>query len=124
MGYTANLCGLMEKRGVSSYKLAKDVGVHVSTVTNWKDGKEVKAENLTALCTYFGCSLDYLAGKMEETKKAPTQKGERFDENTELSDVYFSLAKDLQEAQIDPVDVRNFAEIIKRNMKKLEEDHE
>ena len=61
---------------------------------------------------------------MEETKKAPTQKGERFDENTELSDVYFSLAKDLQDAKIDPEDVRKIADIIKRNMKKLEEDHE
>ena len=45
MGYTANLCGLMEKRGVSSYKLAKDVGVHVSTVTNWKDGANPKIEH-------------------------------------------------------------------------------
>lgn len=86
---------LMDERKLSNSKLAREVGVHTSTVSNWLDGKEVKAENLTALCTYFGCSLDYLAGKMEETKKAPTQKGERFDENTELSDVYFSLAKDL-----------------------------
>lgn len=115
---------LMDERKLSNSKLAREVGVHTSTVSNWLDGKEVKAENLTALCTYFGCSLDYLAGKMEETKKAPTQKGERFDENTELSDVYFSLAKDLQDAKIDPEDVRKIADIIKRNMKKLEEDHE
>lgn len=70
---------LMDERKLSNSKLAREVGVHTSTVSNWLDGKEVKAENLTALCTYFGCSLDYLAGKMEETKKAPdlTEKDRR-----------------------------------------------
>lgn len=68
---------LMDERKLSNSKLAREVGVHTSTVSNWLDGKEVKAENLTALCTYFGCSLDYLAGKMEEAKKAPTPKSER-----------------------------------------------
>lgn len=67
---------LMDERKLSNSKLAREVGVHTSTVSNWLDGKEVKAENLTALCTYFGCSLDYLAGKMEETKKEPTPEGE------------------------------------------------
>lgn len=68
---------LMDERKLSNSKLAREVGVHTSTVSNWLDGKEVKAENLTALCTYFGCSLDYLAGKVEEAKKAPTPKSER-----------------------------------------------
>lgn len=67
---------LMDERNLSNSKLAREVGVHTSTVSNWLDGKEVKAENLAALCAYFNCSLDYLAGKMEETKKAPTD-GER-----------------------------------------------
>lgn len=60
MGYTANLCGLMEKRGVSSYKLAKNVGVHVSTVTNWKDGANPKIEHLKLVADYFGVTVDEL----------------------------------------------------------------
>lgn len=35
-----------------------------------------------------------------------------------LSDIYFSLAKDLQDAKIDPDDIRNFAKIIAKNMRK------
>ena len=41
MSYATNLCDLMQSRGISSYKLAKEVGVHVSTVTNWKDGRKL-----------------------------------------------------------------------------------
>ena len=80
---------LMDERKLSNSKLAREVGVHTSTVSNWLDGKEVKAENLTALCTYFGCSLDYLAGKMEETKKAPTQDGERGIDEQNLKVAFF-----------------------------------
>lgn len=68
---------LMDDRKLSNSKLAREIGVHTSTVSNWLDGKEVKAENLAALCSYFECSLDYLAGTTEETKKAPTEEGER-----------------------------------------------
>ena len=68
---------LMDDRKLSNSKLAREIGVHTSTVSNWLDGKEVKAENLSALCSYFECSLDYLAGTTEETKKAPTTDGER-----------------------------------------------
>jgi len=92
---------LMDERKLSNSKLAREVGVHTSTVSNWLDGKEVKAENLTALCTYFGCSLDYLAGKMEETKKAPTPEGER----PVLEGTYFRLAKGAQELGLDDDDV-------------------
>lgn len=60
MGYKANLCGLMKKRGISSYKLAKDVGVHVSTVTNWRDGANPKIEHLKLVADYFGVTVDEL----------------------------------------------------------------
>ena len=60
MGYSTNLCDLMEKNGVSSYKLAKDIGVHTSTVTNWRDGKFPKVEHLQAVAAYFGTTVDRL----------------------------------------------------------------
>lgn len=77
MNIAQNLKLLMEKRGLSNSRLAREIHVHTSTVSNWLDGKEVKAENLTALCEYFGCSLDYLAGSTTATKKAPAETGER-----------------------------------------------
>ena len=60
MGYKTNLCGLMEKRGISSYKLAKGIGVHVSTVTNWRDGANPKIEHLKLVANYFGVTVDEL----------------------------------------------------------------
>lgn len=60
MSYATNLCELMQKSGVSSYKLAKDIGVHTSTVTNWKEGKVPKVEHLQAVATYFGTTVDSL----------------------------------------------------------------
>jgi transcriptional regulator with XRE-family HTH domain len=60
VGFAQNLCDLMRKRGVGSYKLAKDIGVHTSTVSNWRDGTEPKLEHLTRLAKYFGVPIEEL----------------------------------------------------------------
>lgn len=106
---------LMDERKLSNSKLAREVGVHTSTVSNWLDGKEVKAENLTALCTYFDCSLDYLAGKMEETKKAPTQEGER---EVSDGDLMFGLWGDSDDVdEEDLADVKRYAAFVRERKK-------
>lgn len=60
MGFTKNLCELMKNQGVSSYKMAKEVGVHVSTVTNWRDGASPKNEHLPIIARVLGVTLDDL----------------------------------------------------------------
>lgn len=60
MGFAENLCDLMQKNGVGSYKLAKEIGVHTSTVSNWRDGTEPKLEHLARLAKYFGVSISDL----------------------------------------------------------------
>lgn len=102
---------LMDERNLSNSKLAREVGVHTSTVSNWLDGKEVKAENLTALCTYFNCSLDYLAGKMEETKKAPTDESERTVSDDDIKFALFGGDGDITDAMFD--EVKRFAQMVK-----------
>lgn len=62
MNIAQSLKALMSERKLSNSKLAREIHVHTSTVGNWLDGKDVKAENLETLCEYFGCSLDYLVG--------------------------------------------------------------
>lgn len=76
MNIALKLQELLKSRGISRSKLAKDIGVHTSTVSNWIDGKDVKSENLAALCSYFGCSLDYLTDTTAELEKAPTPESE------------------------------------------------
>lgn len=70
MDIAQKLSELMASRQMSRGALARALGVHTSTVTNWLSGKAVKSETLPAICDVFGCSIDYLLGS--ETKKEPT----------------------------------------------------
>ena len=76
MNIAQRLRNLMESQKLSNSKLARELGVHTSSVSRWLEGKDVSTENLELLCKYFNCSLDYLADATD-TKKAPTQEGER-----------------------------------------------
>ena len=60
MGYAANLCELMNRQGVSSCKLAKGIGVHTTTITNWKGGTAPTVEHLKLVADYFGVTVDAL----------------------------------------------------------------
>ena len=100
MNIAQNLKKLMDNRGLSNSRLAREIHVHTSTISNWLEGKEVKAENLTALCEYFGCSLDYLAGTT--TEKAPTQEGERDIDDRKIKAAFLGgLADGLSDEEID-----------------------
>ena len=57
---------LMDERKLSNSKLAREVGVHVSTVTNWKDGANPKIEHLKLVADYFGVTVDYLLADQKE----------------------------------------------------------
>lgn len=96
MNIAQSLKKLMDDHSLSNSKLAREIHVHTSTVGNWLDGKDVKAENLETLCTYFGCSLDYLAGT-EEPKKAPTPEGEREITFDDFTYAFYEESKDLPE---------------------------
>jgi len=112
MNIAQNLKKLMDNRGLSNSRLAREIHVHTSTISNWLEGKEVKAENLTALCEYFGCSLDYLAGTT--TEKAPTQEGER---KVSDDDIKFALwgTREIDDDVLDRV--RQFAKFAQENEK-------
>lgn len=60
MSFSLNLCELMNRNGVSSYRLAKKIGVHVSTVSNWKNGIAPKVDHLKLVADFFGVTVDEL----------------------------------------------------------------
>lgn len=60
MEFSKKLCDLMQKRNISSYKLAKAIGVHVSTVSNWRAGKDLRIDHLQRVADYFGVTVDEL----------------------------------------------------------------
>lgn len=66
MGFTANLSHFMEYHNVSMYRLAKEIGVHQTTVKKWLDGEsEPKIAILEKIVGFFGISYDELLGDVE-----------------------------------------------------------
>ena len=51
--FSCNLRRLIAEKRISSCKLAKSVGVHVSTVTNWLNGSNPRLEHLRSLSLFF-----------------------------------------------------------------------
>ncbi|MCB5853734.1 helix-turn-helix transcriptional regulator [Flavonifractor plautii] len=105
---------LCEEKGVSGYRMCKDVGIQPSIMTDLKMGRRasMKVETAQKVADYFGVTVGYLLGEGKE--KAPTQEGEReitFDdftyamqnESKELTEmdkqILLSMAKQLNDAR-------------------------
>lgn len=99
---------LLEKTSTSRSKLARSIGVHTTTITNWLDGKEPKLENVTDLARFFNVTTDYLAGTSDSPLPPDASQAQ------ELDYVYFSLAKEMQSEGIHPDDIQYFIELQKR----------
>ena len=66
---------LLQKYGVSAYKVSKATGVTQSTLSDWKRGRSTpKSENMKKLADYFGVSIDYLMTGKESEPKEPQLK--------------------------------------------------
>lgn len=51
--------GLVEARGVSVYKVAKDTGLKTSMFSNWKAGRYTpKVDKIKRIAEYFGVPLE------------------------------------------------------------------
>lgn len=73
---------LLEKYGLTAYKVSKATGIAGSTFSDWKTGRSnPKQDKLQKIADYFGVSLEYLmTGKEDVVKeKAPelTARDER-----------------------------------------------
>ncbi len=69
---------LIQKHGVSAYKVAKETGVTQSTLSDWKRGRSTpKTDNMKKLADYFGVSLDYLTTGNESTVEELNNSQER-----------------------------------------------
>ena len=71
---------LLQKYGVTAYKVGKATGIASSTFTDWKNGRSVpKQDKLLKIANYFGVSTDYLmtGNESEEKESKITPKDER-----------------------------------------------
>lgn len=68
---------LRKKCGLTMKDLGEEIGVAESTISQYETGKrQPDYETLLKFGEFFGVSVDYLLTG-EETKKAPTDEGER-----------------------------------------------
>ena len=51
---------LLEERGITAYRVAKETGLNSTVFTDWKNGKsKPKVDKLKILADYFGVPIDY-----------------------------------------------------------------
>ncbi len=72
---------LLQKFGITAYKVSKATGVTQSTLSDWKRGRSTpKTDNMKKIADYFGVTVDYLMNGEEEPQKKEitlTPKDER-----------------------------------------------
>lgn len=91
---------LMEEKGVTAYRVAKDTGITQATLSRWKTGKvSPSIETLQVLAEYFGVTIDYLMGNTQVSEQTPpeTQKAPILNKKDELlDDDFIVLQRNLQ----------------------------
>lgn len=67
---------LLQKHGISAYRVSKEAGITQSTLSDWKRGRSTpKSENMKKIADYFGVSIDYLmTGQESSDKNEPVLK--------------------------------------------------
>ena len=60
-----NLERLQKERGESNYRLAKELGVHQTSIAKWKSGTTTHPMHMNLLAEHFGVTLDELVKESE-----------------------------------------------------------
>lgn len=58
MPFSENLKRLQVNNHETNYKLAKEIGVHATTVQNWRDGKVPRLEHAVKVAEHYGKTID------------------------------------------------------------------
>ena len=100
---------ILQEKGLTAYKVAKDTGVSRSTLAAWKKKEYTpKLDKLQKLANYLGVSIQYLTGEsneIDDTQQMQAPNGYYVDKETaEYSEMLrtrpnarllFSAAKDI-----------------------------
>lgn len=85
---------LCASKGISGYKLCKDLGIAPSTMTELRKGRHstMKAEKAALVADYFGVSVQYLIG--DDNEKKPAIDGELSNKEQEFYDKAIQLSSE------------------------------
>lgn len=103
---------LLEKHGVTAYRISKATGIASSTFTDWKNGRSTpKQDKLQKIADYFGVSIEYLMTGKEESESVESEivaREKRFRD----------YAQQLMDMDITPEDLKDIIELAKKMGKK------
>lgn len=106
---------LIEENGLTAYRVSKDTGISQASLADWRKGRSnPKIDKLQKLSEYFGLSIGYLTGEVNErtdTQAPPKQQGYYVDKETAEFAEYlrtrpnarllFSAAKDISKEDME-----------------------
>lgn len=106
------IVALCNERGIKPGRVCADTGLSRGMMSDLKMGrtKELSAKNTKIIADYFGVTTDHLLTG-EETKKAPTQKGEREISDDDIKFALFGGDGEITDAMYD--EVKRFAQMVK-----------
>lgn len=92
------IMSLCEEKGVSGYRMCKDIKIQPSILTDLKMGRQsgLSAKNADKMAVYFGVSVGFLLGT--DTQKTSTQEGKREITMDDFTYAMQNESKDLTEA--------------------------
>lgn len=110
------IISLCKEKNVSGYRMCKDIGIQPSILTDLKMGRQngLSAKNADKMAAYFAVSVGYLLGT--DTKKAPTQEGERAVSDDDIMFALWGDSDDVDEDDLD--DVKRYAAFVRERKKK------
>ena len=76
MNIYANIKKLCDEKGITTYKLCKDLGFSTALMSQWKSGRQnPSGKKMRAMAEYFGVPVEYLyVGDYEPEKEAIWQE--------------------------------------------------
>ena len=106
---------ICKNRGISPSRAATEAGLSKSTVTKWKTTPDAEPTGaaIKKITEYFGITIAELMG--EETKKAPTETGERSVSDAELKFALWGDCEDVSDEDL--ADVRRYAAFVRERKK-------
>ena len=64
--FTNRFTNLLNERGITAYKVAKNSGISQGLMNEYKNGIKLPTiQNLVKIADYLDCSVDYLLGRTD-----------------------------------------------------------
>ncbi len=111
MNLTDRIRQLCETHGETLASLERKMDFGNGTIRRWEKTSPA-SDKLAKIADYFNVTVDYLLGR-DENSHADNNFASTSEPNNTLDEVYFSIAKDAQDCEIDPDDMKAVLDLLK-----------